>query len=119
MRDLARIFKLKQILKAWRSSRTHVDRFIQRRTSSLSVDNYQVREEQACERRNKLTFCVTYSDFCKCERCTEYRQSAADIMPSQQLKAVIKNKSRQEISIAKQKLINDEKRFKSRMMHSG
>lgn len=34
----------------------------------------------AC-RKNKLTFCVKYTDFCKCERCDTYREYMADIHP--------------------------------------
>ena len=32
-------------------------------------------------RKQKLTFCVKYSDFCKCTRCETYREAMADINP--------------------------------------
>ena len=58
------------------------------------------------KREHQLTFCVRYSDFCRCERCDAYREVMADIMPDSQ-KTLINSQKR---TLVKEATMIDEKK---------
>ena len=67
MTELHRVFKLKQIFRAWRNTKSNVDDFYSARANALKRPNGDQRKET-------LTFCVKYTDFCKCVKCESYRR---------------------------------------------
>ncbi|CDW86026.1 UNKNOWN [Stylonychia lemnae] len=64
IRQLRKLFKLKTLFKAWR-------KFIKQATLLKSFPRAP----------KSLTYCVKYTQFCKCEECSYYRERTSDIVP--------------------------------------
>ena len=67
LREIYQLFKTKKILRAWR--KIHED------SKKLQMIG---------ERKQAQTFCVKYSDYCKCPKCEDARQRFGNLGPENQ-----------------------------------